>query len=313
MTPRISVIVPIYNTERFLPRCLESLANQTLREIEILLVDDGSADRSGEICADYVSRDARFRLIRQENRGLSAARNRALDEAAGDYVMFVDSDDWVEPDYCEAPWRLAEAQRADLVMFLYRSMRENGRPIPSAREMPEGPVDRKTALDLLFGVCGSTVWNKLYRRELFDGLRFPPDRFYEDVGTTYRLVLQAERIWSLNRSLYHYRQRSGSIVTRRSGRVMRDYYAMHTARYEALRDWGYEPAALEELRCAYCLTYAIRRPADPADPASLQARHLLRESALVPARFDKGHRLLLFLLRRCPPLFELGCRTLKLR
>ena len=129
---KLSVLVPVFNVERFLPRCLDSLAAQSLPGIEILLIDDGSTDASGRICEEYAARDARFRVIHQENRGLSAVRNRSLEEAAGEYLMFVDADDWVEPDFCETPWRCAVEQDADVVFFRYRRTKENGEILPLA-------------------------------------------------------------------------------------------------------------------------------------------------------------------------------------
>ncbi|MBR3475178.1 MAG: glycosyltransferase family 2 protein [Oscillospiraceae bacterium] len=313
-TVKISVLVPVCNVARFLPRCLDSLTAQTMQDIEILMIDDGSTDESGEICAAYAARDGRFRLIRQENRGLFGAWNRGLDEAGGEYLMFVDGDDWVEPDFCETPWRCASEQDADLVLFRYRRASEEGEPFPAAPvSVPVGRIDRDAALDLLFGAARSYVWNKLWRKRLFEGVRFPAVIAFEDVGTTYRLVLRAERILSLDRVLYYYRKRRGSNVTLRTDRAMRDYYAMHTARYEALRELGYNPRLLRERRAAVCLTYAMRRREDPADPASLRVRQTLRELPAVPKRLRRSQRLLIFLLRRCPPLFELSCRLLKRR
>ena len=304
---RLSVLVPVYNVERFLPRCLESLEAQTLPEIEVLLIDDGSTDGSGEICDAYAAKDARFRVIHQENRGLSAVRNRSLEEAAGEYVMFVDADDWVEPDFCETPWRCAVEHGADLVFFRYRRTKEDGELLPLAGKVPTGQIDRSAALDLLFGASGSYVWDKLWKRSLFRDIRFPDVSAYSDVGTTYRLILRAERIVSLDRALYYYRRRRGSIITLRADRAMESYYAMHTARYRALQEIGYNPQLLQARRAAVCLTYAMRRRKDPADPISILCRQELRAWKTPPKSKDRKHRFFLFLLRHCPPLFELGC------
>ena len=311
---KISVLVPVYNVARFLPQCLDSLAAQSLRDIEILMIDDGSTDESAAICADYVARDGRFRLLRQENRGLFAVRNRHLEEARGEYLMFVDADDWVAPDFCEIPWRCVREQNADLVLFRYRRVKENGELLPaSAAPVPEGQIDRNTALDLLFGAAHSFVWNKLWKKSLFEGIRFANAAGYSDVGTTYRAVLRAERIFSLDRTLYYYRRRNGSIITLRTDKAMADYYAMHTERYLALRELGYNPALLQERRAAICLTYAMRRKEDPADPASVLCRRTLRELDRIPPGMKRRHRLLLILLRRCPPLFDLCCQVKGLR
>ena len=115
---KVSVIVPLYNVEKYLARCLDSLCRQSLREIEIILVDDGSTDSSGEICEAYAAKDARFKVIHHtENKGVSVVRNTGVAHASGDYLMFVDSDDYVHEDYCRLPYEYAVKYHADLVMF----------------------------------------------------------------------------------------------------------------------------------------------------------------------------------------------------
>ena len=306
---KISVLVPVYNVARFLPRCLDSLAAQSMRDIEILLIDDGSTDDSAAICADYVARDGRFRLLRQENRGLSAVRNRHLEEARGEYLMFVDSDDWVAPDFCEAPWRCAREQNADLVLFGFRRVTEEGEPLPLKGSLPQGPIDRETALQLLLaGPSFSYLWNKLWKKSLFHGLRFPDVLAYADVGTTYRLVLQAERIVSLPQVLYYYRKRKGSAVSLRTDKAMGDYALTYAGRYHSLKELGCGSPALEKHWAEVCLTYAKRRAKDPADPFSLECRKALREMKPIPRGVGRRRRMQILLLRVCPPLFELGCR-----
>ena len=306
---KISVLVPVYNVARFLPRCLDSLAAQSMRDIEILLIDDGSTDDSAAICADYVARDGRFRLLRQENRGLSAVRNRHLEEARGEYLMFVDSDDWVAPDFCEIPWRCVREQDADLVLFGFRRVTEEGEPLPLKSSLPQGPIDRETALQLLLaGPSFSYLWNKLWKKSLFDGIRFPDVLAYADVGTTYRLVLQAERIVSLPQVLYYYRKRKGSAVSLRTDKAMGDYALTYAGRYHALKELGCGSPALETHWAEVCLTYAKRRAKDPADPFSLECRKALREMKPIPRGIGRRRRMQILLLRVCPPLFELGCR-----
>ena len=121
--PLLSVIVPVYKVEDVLSRCLDSLCRQSLQNIEILLVDDASPDRCGAICEAYAEKDPRFRVIHHpENRGLSATRNTGIAQASADYLMFVDSDDWVHEDFCKLPYECAEQTGADLVMFGYRNI-----------------------------------------------------------------------------------------------------------------------------------------------------------------------------------------------
>jgi len=119
MKPKISVIVPVYNVEPYLKRCLDSIINQSMKEIEILVIDDGSTDKSGEICNEYAKIDDRIKVTHQKNSGLSHTRNFGLDQAQGKYVMFVDSDDYVEENFCQIPYEIAEKNCVDIVMFRY--------------------------------------------------------------------------------------------------------------------------------------------------------------------------------------------------
>lgn len=124
MKPLVSIIVPVYKVEDYLERCLDTLCRQSLKDIEIILVDDGSPDRSGEICDQYAKEDRRIKVLRHpENRGLSAARNTGIAYAAADYLMFVDSDDWVHVDFCKLPYEYAMQHQADLVMFCKRKIK----------------------------------------------------------------------------------------------------------------------------------------------------------------------------------------------
>ena len=170
--PAVSVIVPVYNVAPYLRRCVDSLLCQTLRDIEIILIDDGSTDGSGQLCDEYAAGDARIRVIHQENAGLSEARNAGIDRARADFFMFVDSDDWVEPEYCGLPLAVAKEQQADLVMFQRRYMRR-GNEIKKQAPIPEGPKTQEEALRLLIDGVRVSVWNKLYQRDLFRGYRHP--------------------------------------------------------------------------------------------------------------------------------------------
>lgn len=168
--PLVSVIVPVYKVEDVLVRCLDSLCRQSLRDIEIILVDDASPDRCGEICDKYAAEDARFKAIHHpENRGLSVARNTGIIHASADYLMFVDSDDWVHEDFCKMPYECAVQQQADLVLFCYRYIDKNGsmRKVNKAEGRDAGTLTRMEAIELLVHVVGNAAWNKLYSRKLF--------------------------------------------------------------------------------------------------------------------------------------------------
>ena len=118
--PHVSVIVPVYNVEEYLRKCIDSIVAQTLKDIEIILVDDGSTDGSGTICDEYASQDKRVRVVHKINGGLSSARNTGIEAASAPFLMFIDSDDWVEPNFCEKPYLAAKNNNADLVLFSFR-------------------------------------------------------------------------------------------------------------------------------------------------------------------------------------------------
>lgn len=213
--PVVSIIVPIYNVEKYLEKCIHSILNQTYKNLEIILVDDGSPDRCGEICDQYAKKDGRIIVLHQKNRGLGAARNAGIARASGKYLLFVDSDDYVDAELAEKTVKLAEVENADIVIFDYLAVEEEtGREdikgfklrkneIFSLREQPE-------ALLITPSAC-----NKLYHRDLFlkTGMSYPEGRYYEDLGTTPKLFLQAERMVYLDSDpLYYYILRNGSIM-----------------------------------------------------------------------------------------------------
>lgn len=303
MIPKVTVIVPIYNVEPYLPRCLDSLCRQTLQEIEIILVDDGSTDASGRIAEDYARRDDRFRVVHQENRGLSAARNRGIELAQAPYLMFVDSDDWVEPDYCRIPYGCATEHDVDMVMF--RCWRE-GFPKGGKQTdpLPEGACSREEAMRLMYHGAGVAVWNKLYRKTLFETVRFPEGYVYEDHGTTHRLVQASDRVWVSNSLLYHYCCRKGSIVHSRSYRSMMDWLKMGWQEAEDLKTLGYEDL-YEEAVDRVGFSYLIYRGTH-AEQSGFFLKYY-RTKRRMSEKDSWKKRVLLEVLKVSPTLFDLIC------
>lgn len=209
--PLVSVIIPVYNVAPYLREALDSVVRQTYRNLDVIIVDDGSTDGSEAICEEYRS-DPRVRIIHQENRGLSNARNRGLDLAGGEYIVFLDSDDAYDPEFAE---RMLEAmENADVAVCRYKVHRgmldKGGRTGPSIKE---GCYDRKEALRALMdSSINFSVWNKFYRKELWSRIRFPDGHNYEDVDTIYRVLDVCDQIRVLNRILYLHRKRPGSIT-----------------------------------------------------------------------------------------------------
>ena len=210
----ISVIIPVYNVEEYLPECLDSVLAQTYRDLEIIIVDDGSTDRSPRICDDYAEKDSRIRVIHQENGGLSAARNTALDAASGDYIGFVDSDDHIAEDMFETLLEACVSEEADVACCGYYSY-------GGEQELSETVVEREMKLSwkdaikefLAQRMTMIVMWNKLYRSRLFDAVRFPEGEIHEDNAVYYKVIGESDRVVFIKRSLYYHRRRAGSIAT----------------------------------------------------------------------------------------------------
>lgn len=209
----ISIIVPIYKVEGYLHRCVDSILAQTYRDFELILVDDGSPDNCGTICDQYAARDVRVRVIHKENGGLSDARNAGLLVAQGDYIAFVDSDDWLMPNYLQYLLDTLCEQNADICEC--GIVRTDGSESISESEMTEASVfDTQTALRLLIGdeVFHQYVWNKLYRREVIGDIAFAKGKTNEDEFWTYQVFGNAKKAARIDTPLYMYFQRSDSIM-----------------------------------------------------------------------------------------------------
>ncbi len=224
MNNLITVIVPVYNVERYLPRCLDSIVHQTYEELEILLIDDGSTDSSGEICDRYAINDPRIHVVHQKNAGAGAAKNTGLRIATGEYLAFVDSDDWIEPDSLEYMHELMSENGSDIVHCCF-SLEYTDRSEEQITHTHRETVDRIEFLRRLTEdwTC-ALLWDKLFRRCLFNGVFFEEGRVIDDEFFTYRGVMNANRILIDNKIVYHYRQRRSSATENPShgDRIVRD-------------------------------------------------------------------------------------------
>ena len=219
MQPTVSIIVPVYNAESTLPRCVDSILTQQYTDFELLLVDDGSTDSSGSLCDGYAAQDARVRAFHQENAGVSSARNLALGRARGTYLQFLDSDDWITADATRSLVRAAVEHRCDLVIAdFYRVVGE--------RLSRKGDIDEDTVLtregyaahmmenpaDFYYGV----LWNKLYRREIVERhrLRMDPEiSWCEDFLFNLEYIRHVRLVAAVPKPLYYYHKRPGSLIT----------------------------------------------------------------------------------------------------
>lgn len=205
--PTISVIVAAYNIEQYLPRCLDSMIGQTYRELEILVVDDGSEDRTGEICDAYAQKDERIKVIHQANRGLSGARNAALEIASGEYIGYVDGDDYVEPDMYEKMLEACVQNEAQLAVCSYRQVGNDHCPERFSGE--QFVLTREEALEVY--ICDrkpyhiyNSVWSKLFHRSIVQDVRFPEGHKSEDIPYTTKALINAQKCVFLDTPYYNY-------------------------------------------------------------------------------------------------------------
>lgn len=278
---KISVIVPVYRVEQYLPQCVDSILAQTLSDIEVILVDDGSPDRCPAICDEYAARDSRVRVIHQENGGLSAARNAGIERANGEYLCFIDSDDWISPEYCKRLWEAVNSTGADMAACRMArfsgEVREQGQvsfePVEATVMEYADFLRRQMGRQIEMGVC-----NRLFHRSVFNTLRFMPGRLHEDIVFAGDLLsLEGCRVAYVDLPLYDYRQREDSIVHQQVNsvrcspdRVFAGSYLLQCAKRQS---YPYP----EE-----CLSYALEYPWSFVDPVYVHGafrknRQFLRE------------------------------------
>lgn len=214
--PLITVVLPIYNVAKWLDTCIQSIVKQTYRNLQIILVDDGSTDESPTICERWAAKDNRINVVHQQNAGLSAARNTGLRLRKGEYVCFVDSDDYVEHDYVQRMLDTALAEQADMVVCNVRKEDENG-DTPAEEADPGFETKTLTSRQYMIYAMQSSwkhivAWNKLYRSEIWDDLTYPVGKIHEDEFVFAQLVVRCRRVACINDVLYHYVQHDGSIT-----------------------------------------------------------------------------------------------------
>lgn len=207
----ISVIVPVYKVEPYLDKCVSSIVNQTYKNLEIILVDDGSPDRCGAMCDAWARRDSRIRVIHQENQGGGAARNAALDVASGALIAFVDSDDYLAPDTYDYLYGLLE-QGADIAECGYVEVTDDDAAFSQDDEVYTYPVQEALAAHIQDRFFRQLIWNKLYRRAVIGAIRFPTGKKIDDEFFTYRVLGNAKTLTRSNRICYAYRQQEDSVM-----------------------------------------------------------------------------------------------------
>ena len=235
--PKVSVIVPVYNAEKYLRKCVDSILAQTFRDFEVILVDDGSPDRSGAICDEYAQKDPRVRVIHKENGGVSSARQCGLDNARGEYTIHADPDDWIEPDMLEALYAKAKAEDADMVICDYYV--EFGKKTELKQQQPSA-LDSETVLREMFQRLHGSLCNKLVRRACYKDFQisFPPEVHYsEDLYVVVSLLLHSIKVAYIPRAFYHYNQTANpNSISRSAGKHTYEWFVAANERISSLLD-----------------------------------------------------------------------------
>lgn len=209
----LSVIVPVYKVEKYLSKCIDSILAQSFTDYELILVDDGSPDRCPTMCDEYIQKDSRIKVIHQINQGLSAARNTGIESATGDYIAFIDSDDYINKNMFSVLLQNAIANQADISVCSAVLVDENAEARFTDQISLRVFNKKEANLQMIyFRDFTVNAWNKIYRRSLFNSIRYPVGMLYEDLATTYKLIDKSERIVVSDAKLYAYVQRNGSIM-----------------------------------------------------------------------------------------------------
>ena len=220
----ISIIIPVYKVEKYLEKCIQSVINQTYENLQIILVDDGSPDNCGKICDEYAKKDHRIEVIHKSNGGLSDARNKGLEIAKGEYIGFVDSDDYIEADIYEVLYNLLKQYNADVSICNFYTVSQGKIAIKNV----DSGIKEYTRIEILKEILldndiQSYAWNKLYKRELFGEIKYPVGKKYEDIGTTFYLLEKCNKVVVTGKPEYYYINRQDSIVNNVTETTITDY------------------------------------------------------------------------------------------
>lgn len=231
--PLISIIVPVYKVEKYLEKCIQSIINQTYNNLQIILVDDGSPDNCGKICDKYAQKDNRIEVIHKTNGGLSDARNVGISKAKGKYIGFVDSDDYIEKSMYEDLYNLMEEKQSDVCICNFYNVVGNNKVLKN----PNNGIQEYNKIDILREILvdskiQSYAWNKLYKKELFDNIKYPVGKKYEDIGTTFYILEKCNKIIVTGTPEYYYLNRDDSIVNNVNEKTITDYIELITERYD---------------------------------------------------------------------------------
>lgn len=273
---KISVIVPVYNVEKYLDKCIDSIVNQTYKNLEIILVDDGSPDNCPQMCDAWAEKDSRIKVIHKSNGGLSSARNAGLDVSTGQYIVFVDSDDYISSLYCEKLYKALIDNSADLSICGVKKIYPDSKDGEVSNIQDEN-LTQDEFFDKMEGFCGwcwVVAWNKLYSRKLFSEIRYPEGKLYEDDWIIHDIIYNCKKISTVSEALYYYVQRENSII---SGKYSIEN--LDSSRFYLIRCLCFIKNNEPSSRVEFCLKMAIKSLYCAYDNLgnSTSKRHYLRD------------------------------------
>lgn len=311
MEDLITVVIPVFRVEAYLHRCVDSVLAQTYRNMEVILVDDGSDDGCPVICDAYARQDSRVKVIHQENTGLSGARNTGIEQAKGRYLSFVDSDDYLSPEFLERLYWACVETNSDMSVCRWEYVK--GEPVP---EKGSGKIQTFTGRQMLGnlyipdGAYFVVAWNKLYKRELFENIRYPLGRIHEDEATTYRIYYQVRQAAYLDVSLYGYFVTPSSI-TRGVNPKRVDWVKAVSERIDFLEEKGYTELMVTALQAfadgSIDIYFGLKDGLPDSEKEQRWIRDLIRQGLVrvkpygrFPLRTEIGYRMFLM----CPGIYR---------
>ena len=242
---KISVIIPVYNVEAYIEKCLKSIMEQTYKNLEIILIDDGSTDNSGKICDEYAKKDTRINVIHRKNGGLSVARNDGIKIAKGEYICFVDSDDYVTENYCEVLYNTLKSNNADISAVSYKEIRDEGIPVLDADEKDKTKFNNECIIYdndeiiiqmLKWETFRNMAWNKLYKTEKVKKHLFLEGYAFEDIYFSYEILSDVKRVAYINTPCYYYIRRNNSISLTCSEKNLNDFLDVVILKYKGIKE-----------------------------------------------------------------------------
>ncbi|WP_162609506.1 glycosyltransferase [Flavonifractor sp. An82] len=314
--PKLSIIVPVYNVEKYLGKCVDSLLNQFYKNLEIILVDDGSSDGCPHLCDLYAQKDSRIVVIHKKNGGLASARNTGLDNCSGEYIAFLDSDDWIDPEAYDKMLSFLLSAELDIVCCEISRV-QNGKEIERYQFYKSGSIltGRDVTREILLDKIGSHVVKAIYKKECWAGVRFPVGRLYEDIPVTFKVFAAAKNVGFIAEPFYKYRENDAGITLSpkpikpyHEFLGFKDHYDYALKEYPEIVDECLANAAMYAI--STCFHYYSEKNQELREPSAHTEQFLKENKRQIMAYrgFIKTRKIAISIFYFSKPLFKLMCR-----